>query len=59
MTNALQVFNYGNDPVRTVEIDGEFWFVAKDVCEILEYTNVTKTLQKLSMIILMTMKRIP
>ena len=24
MTNALQVFNYGNEPVRTIEIDGEY-----------------------------------
>ena len=35
--NALQkVFNYQEKEVRTVIKDGEPWFVAKDVCEILE-----------------------
>ena len=34
--NALQVFNYKNKEVRTTEIDGEVWFVAADVAEILE-----------------------
>lgn len=33
--NALTVFNYGAAVVRTVVIDGEPWFVAKDVAEIL------------------------
>ena len=44
--NELQVFNYGDGerPMRTVEIDGEVWFVAKDVCDILELDNVTKAL---------------
>jgi len=35
----LQIFNYGTQQVRTVEIDGEPWFVLKDVCKILEITN--------------------
>lgn len=34
--NALQVFNYKGREVRTTEIDGETWLVAKDVCDILE-----------------------
>ena len=34
--NGLQVFNYQDRKVRTVEIDGEPWFVAKDVCDILD-----------------------
>ena len=37
--NALQVFNYEGQQVRTVEKDGETWFVAKDVCDILEIQN--------------------
>ena len=36
MTNALQVFSYKDKQVRTVERDGEVWFVAKDVADILE-----------------------
>lgn len=38
--NALQkVFNYKGSLVRTVVKDGEPWFVAKDVCEILEISK--------------------
>lgn len=37
--NELQVFNYGSAEVRTVMVDGEPWWVAKDVCDILEHTN--------------------
>lgn len=32
----MQIWNYGNRQVRTVEINGEYWFVAKDVFEALE-----------------------
>ena len=39
MTNALQVFEYNGAQVRTVEKDGEAWFVAKDVCSILGIKN--------------------
>ena len=33
--NDLQVFDYQDKEVRTVQIDGETWFVLKDVCGIL------------------------
>ena len=36
MTNSIQVFDYNAHEVRTVNKDGEVWFVAKDVCDILE-----------------------
>ncbi|MBQ6664900.1 MAG: Bro-N domain-containing protein [Synergistaceae bacterium] len=39
MTSALQVFNYKDKQVRTVEQDGEVWFVSKDVCDILEISK--------------------
>ena len=39
MDNSLQVFNYNGNSVRTVEIDGEAWFVGKDVADILGYVN--------------------
>lgn len=45
--NALQVFNYEGQQVRTVEKDGEIWFVAKDVCDILELTNPSEALRSL------------
>ena len=36
MNNQLQIFNYNSKQVRTIIKDGEPWFVAKDVCDILE-----------------------
>lgn len=44
--NELMVFNnteFGN--VRTIEINGEPWFVGKDVAESLGYINPTKAMQ--------------
>ena len=35
---SIQVFSYKNKEVRTTEIDGETWWVAKDVCDILGIT---------------------
>ena len=40
MKNALQIFTYNNNEVRTVEKDGEVWFVAKDVADVLEIQNI-------------------
>lgn len=37
--NQLQQFMYGHQEMRTMNIDGEPWFVAKDVCEVLEIAN--------------------
>lgn len=34
--NQLKVFNFKSNEVRTVVKDGEPWFVAKDVCNVLE-----------------------
>ena len=34
-----QVFNFGDHEVRTVIKEGEPWFVAKDVCDVLEYRS--------------------
>lgn len=36
MTNTtIQQFQFGGNPVRTVVLDSEPWFVAKDVCDVL------------------------
>ncbi|MBG9788513.1 BRO-N domain-containing protein [Brevibacillus laterosporus] len=38
--NQLQnIFNYQNQQVRVILKDGEPWFVAKDVCEVLGIGN--------------------
>ena len=34
--NQLQVFNFGKTIVRTIEKEGQPWFVLKDVCDVLE-----------------------
>lgn len=38
---ALDVFQYAGQQVRTVIVEGEPWFVAADVCRILEHSNVS------------------
>ena len=40
----LQSFNFEELPVRTLEVDGEPYFIGKDVADILGYTNSRKTL---------------
>jgi prophage antirepressor-like protein len=45
--NQLQVFRYEAQEVRTVIVDGEPWFVARDVCEILEHSNPSKAVKDL------------
>ena len=47
--NEIQLFSYGEEkrPVRTVEVDSEVWFVAKDVCDILDIQNTTQAIQNL------------
>ncbi|MCE5029022.1 ORF6C domain-containing protein [Staphylococcus epidermidis] len=40
----LQVFNFEELPVRTLSIDGEPYFVGKDVADILGYSNSRKAL---------------
>ena len=37
--NELQIFTYQNNQIRTIEKDGEPWFVLKDVCEVLSMSN--------------------
>jgi len=46
--NNLSIFNYGERKVRTVIRSEEIWFVAKDVCEILEIQNPNDAIGRLS-----------
>lgn len=39
MEKALQLFSYNDKLVRAIEINGEVWFVAKDVCNVLNIKN--------------------
>lgn len=47
MNELMERFNFEQTAVRAVEKDGEPWFVAKDVCDILGHTNVSIALQML------------
>lgn len=43
----LAVFDYNSNFVRIIEQNGEPWFVAKDLCQILEIRNVSDALSRL------------
>ena len=44
--NELQIFKHeGFGEIRTLEINGEPWFVGKDVASVLEYTNPQKAIR--------------
>ncbi|QII23581.1 phage antirepressor Ant [Bacillus altitudinis] len=47
MNQLQQIFNYQNQEVRTVIQDGQPWFVAKDVCDVLEIGNPSQALSRL------------
>lgn len=46
--NELKIFNFESQEVRMQVIDDEPWFVAKDVCEILDIKNVSDAVNKLN-----------
>lgn len=49
MSNEVQIFSFeGVAEVRTVEIDGEPWFVAGDVCRALGISDVSTALSRLN-----------
>ena len=45
--SILAVFNYNQSQVRTITINNEPWFVAQDVCNILEVKNNRDALSRL------------
>ena len=46
MDNKIQAFDFNERAVRCIMKDGEPWFVAKDVCEVLEIQNARDTIAK-------------
>lgn len=48
MNNALQLFEFEQQKVKVIEIDGEPWFSAADVCAVLGLSNVTRALSRIS-----------
>jgi len=45
MNTIPSIFSFENQKVRTLDIDGSLWFVAKDVAEILKYANPQKAIR--------------
>lgn len=45
--NEMQVFNYKDNQVRTVEVNGKTWFVLKDVCAVLGLGSAHKVADRL------------
>jgi len=41
----LTVFNFESSEVRVIDIDGQPWFVAKDISDILDYSETSKMLR--------------
>jgi prophage antirepressor-like protein len=39
VNNACQLFSFGEEPVRVLMQDGQPWFMAMDVCRVLEIAN--------------------
>lgn len=46
-SNLPVVFNFGKQTIRTIDRNGEVWFVASDVCAVLEISNPTSALGRL------------
>ena len=47
MNNEIQIFNYKNNKIRMIEREGQVWFVAKDVCDVLDLKNARKAVKEL------------
>ncbi len=45
--SALAIFDYEDHSVRTITVDGVFWFIAKDVCAVLGYSKYRDAIAKL------------
>jgi len=43
----LQQFQFNSKDIRVIEKEGEPWFVARDVCEVLEIQNISQAVESL------------
>ena len=47
MSQLPQVFNYQEHNIRVILRDGQPWWIAKDVCEVLEINQTTRAVERL------------
>ena len=47
MNTELLVFSYEGNQVRTVQVDGEPWWVLRDVCQVLDLTSPARVAERL------------
>ena len=45
--NEVQVWNYESSEIRTVQVNGEPWFVLSDVCKVLELSTPARVAERL------------
>ena len=45
--NEIRVGNYESSEVRTVQVNGEPWFVLSDVCKVLELSTPARVAERL------------
>lgn len=45
--NGIQIFNYNNNEIRTIQRDGEPWFVLRDVCGVLALGTPARVAERL------------
>jgi len=43
----LQQFQFNSKDIRVIEKEGQPWFVARDVCEVLEIQNISQAVESL------------
>lgn len=39
MSNQISTFNFENQSIRTIAINNEPWFIAKDLCDAINISN--------------------
>ena len=47
MSNQISTFNFENQSIRTIAINNEPWFIAKDLCDAINISNYRDTIERL------------
>lgn len=47
MSNQISTFNFENQSIRTIAINNEPWFIAKDLCDAINISNYRDAIERL------------